>query len=83
MLDDIKRLATQYRIRFSWHALHLRMPQRGATRDDVRRALMTATSAVYQPDRDNYRVTGGTDTDGDDMDVVVAIEADLLIVTVF
>jgi hypothetical protein len=51
------------------------MDERGATARDVQKALVTATDAEWQPDRQNYRVTGGVDLDGDSLSVAVDIEA--------
>jgi hypothetical protein len=42
-----------------------------------------ATKADYQAAKDNYRVSGGCDLDGDPMTVIVAIEADAVIITIF
>ena len=59
------------------------MADRGATREDLRSALVTATTAIRQPDRENWRIEGGTDNDGDDLTVIVDLEADVIVVTVF
>lgn len=59
------------------------MNDRGATEPDVRRALLTATAAIRQADRDNWRVEGGTDTDDDDLTLVCDIRADVIVVTLF
>jgi hypothetical protein len=59
------------------------MSDRGATARDVRKALLSATDATYQAHRQNYRVSGGTDTDGDDLTVIVDLEADVIVVTIF
>lgn len=60
-----------------------RMDERGASTDDVCNALLTATDAAHEPEKDRWKVTGGTDLDGDALKVVVAIEADVIIVTLF
>ncbi len=84
ILDEIKRLAGLGRIFFSIHALE-KMDERGANHQDVQNALATATAANYQSDRDNYKVTGGVDMDGDDLRVIVDVNTDIevVIVTVF
>jgi hypothetical protein len=45
-------------------------------------ALLSATRAQHETGY-KYRVTGGVDRDGDELSVIVAIEADLLVVTIF
>ena len=59
------------------------MNERGARPSDVRNALLTATSAVWQADRQNWRVDGGVDRVGDELTAVVDIWADLVVVTIF
>lgn len=49
----------------------------------MKRALLTATEATKQDDRDNWRVGGGVDTDDDELTVIVVIEADVVVVTLF
>jgi hypothetical protein len=82
MLDEIQRLAGIGRILIRHHA-RVRMAERGATIDDVQRALTTATSATWQPDHETWRVGGGVDLDGDELTVVVDVEADVIVVTLF
>lgn len=60
-----------------------RMDKRNARRPDVVSAILTATSATYQEGRDNWRLRGGHDRDGDAMTVIVAFVAGLLVVTMF
>lgn len=67
-------------IRYSNHAEE-RMAQRNVTRGDIRRALVTATAAKATAAA--WRVTGGTDLDGDVLTAVVAIDGAAVIVTVF
>ncbi|MBA3460440.1 MAG: hypothetical protein H0T46_10795 [Deltaproteobacteria bacterium] len=59
------------------------MDRRNAKRLDVVTAILTATSATYQDGRDNWRLRGGHDREGDAMTVVVDFVADLLVVTMF
>lgn len=80
-LAEIQRLASRNRIVYTGHAL-TRMDDRRASRDDVRSALITATSARRQ-ERGTWRVEGGRDLDGDGLTAVVDIEADVIVVTVF
>jgi hypothetical protein len=80
-LREIKRLASLGRVRYTDHAWD-RMHERGAEPADVTEALLSSSEAVYQRDRRNWKVVGGVDRDGDDLTVVVAIEADLVIITV-
>jgi len=82
MLDEIKRLAGLGRILVRHHA-RVRMAERGATFDDLQHALTTATGATWQPDRQTWRVDGGVDLDDDELTVVVDVEADVIVVTLF
>jgi hypothetical protein len=81
-LTEIKRLAGLNRIVYSSHARD-RMFERGATARDVRAALLSATVARWQADRRNFKVDGGVDCDGDEMTVIVDIQADVIVVTIF
>ncbi len=82
-LAEAKRLAAGNQVMFRQHARD-RMNERGATVRDVINAIITATIATYQaPPRDNWKLTGGTDRDGDSMTVIVDFMADLIVVTIF
>ena len=80
-LAEVKRLAIARRVSFTKHAYD-RMRERGAVVADVLAALSSATRAQHETGY-KYRVTGGVDRDGDELSVIVAIEADLLVVTIF
>jgi hypothetical protein len=80
-LVEIQRLARRDRIVFTRHARE-RMVERGAERRDVRKALITASAAVWQ-DRRTWCVTGGRDHDGDGMTVICDIESDVIVVPIF
>jgi hypothetical protein len=82
VLAEIRRLARRDRIVMTAHASQ-RMFERGATPRDIRKALLTATAAIYQDDRNNWRLDGGVDTDGDDLMVICDLEADVIVVTLF
>jgi Domain of unknown function (DUF4258) len=79
-LAEIQRLAHLYRIRITNHAA-TRMAERGAAREDVRAALITATAALRQ-ERGGWRCKG-RDLAGDDLTVIVDIEADVVVITIF
>jgi hypothetical protein len=79
-LAEIQRLAQLDRIILTRHAL-VRMDQRGAKRGDVRAALVSATTAVAQA-RGGWRVDG-CDRDGDALTVIVDLEADVIVITLF
>jgi hypothetical protein len=81
-LAEIQRLSRLDRIVITRHA-NQRMNDRGTTEPDVRKALLTATAAIHQADRDNWRVEGGVDTDGDDLTLVCDIGVDVIVVTLF
>jgi hypothetical protein len=81
-LRDIRGYAGAWRIAFSPHARQ-RMRQRNARPDDVRHALMTATTCAPSTDGpDRWRVPS-VDLDGDELVCVVTFEAGLLVVTIF
>jgi 2-methylaconitate cis-trans-isomerase PrpF len=79
-LAEIHRLAQLNRIRLTRHAAE-RMDQRRAKREDVRAALVSSTVAIAQ--ERGWRVEGGVDRDGDELTVVVDIEADVIVITLF
>jgi len=80
-LRTIQGFAGANRITYTRHARE-RMHHRGATEDDVRRAIATASSAQLQ-DSGTWRVAGGVDRAGDGLTVVVALKGDVVVVTVF
>ena len=82
-LAEIKRIALIIkRVQPNRHAL-IRMEERMAVLADVQNALLTATSAFWQVEHGSWKVVGGVDLDGDDLDVALELKADLLIRTVF
>jgi hypothetical protein len=81
-LVEIKRLARLGRIVLTNHALR-RMDERGVTPSDVTVALVTATQAVWQVERMNWRVEGGRDMSGDALVIVVDIIEAVVVITVF
>jgi hypothetical protein len=58
------------------------MQQRSVGREDIRQALMSASTAVHEVDR-KWRLEGGVDTDGDPLGVVIVFTGRGLVVTVF
>jgi hypothetical protein len=76
-LVEIQRLASLGRIALTDHAIR-RMRERRAGLVDVRRALTSATAAMTQ-DRGGWRVDGGRD--GDNLTVIVDMEADVIVST--
>lgn len=81
-LAEIQRLARLHRIIITPHAFR-RMDERDVTEPDVRWALLTATAALRQTDRHNWRVEGGVDTVGDELTLICDLEADVVVVTLF
>jgi len=79
-LADIRGYAAANRIRIARHAWD-RMAERGAQYEDVRHALATATSCKAQ-DLERWRVFG-VDRDGDELVLIVVLEAGVVVVTVF
>lgn len=81
-LSAIHRAARYGRIVPTAHARE-RMDERGAQARDVKKAILTATTALDQGDG-SYRLEGGCDLDGDALVVVVReIQPGLLVITIF
>lgn len=59
------------------------MIQRTASRRDVEHALLGGHHALYQEDRATWCVRGGVDLDGDELTVIVDLQADVVVVTLF
>lgn len=70
--------------RFSM-TIHARVEavEANATRFDIQNALRSARRALHQPEKDRWRVEGGTDLDGDELVLVVVFEGALVVITVF
>jgi len=69
-----------------WPVKHAReqMRERHASPEDVRLAILSATVAIDQPDNGTIRLEGGTDSDGDELKVVVAFDPrGLRVISVF
>lgn len=81
-LEAIRRMVRGGQVVFTRHAW-IRMDERGASANDVCKALVTAKAAAHEPKLDRWKVAGGADLDGEPLVVVVAIEADVIIVTLF
>lgn len=79
-LRDIKGYAAANRIRLSRHVRE-RMPERGATYEDIRHALMTATACKPETG-DKWFVGGGIDLDDEPLNVVVVLEGEVFVVTI-
>ncbi len=80
-LSDVQGLASAGRIVIGRHAVQ-RMGERGATFDDVKEALVTATGCQAQP-ASRWRLEGGRDCDGDELTLIVTIELAVVVVTLF
>ena len=79
-LADIRGYAAANRIRILRHAWQ-RMGERGAQYEDVRHALASARWCKAS-DQGRWKVTGD-DLDGDELTLVVSIEAGVIVVTVY
>jgi len=79
-LQTIKNAGLRGIFRLTSHAQD-RMAQRGARWADVRHGLANATSCVRQANG-NFKAES-VDLDGDDLTLVVAIDGDVLVVTLF
>ena len=80
-LESIRGLAGANRYVVRQHADN-RMRERNITNSDLRAALVAAKSAEWQAEKGTWKTTG-PDVDGDDLTVAVALEEDLVVVTVF
>lgn len=80
-LEAILGFAAANRIRFTRHARD-QMAERGVTRADVRHALLRASQAIWQGDKQNWRVNS-FDLASDKLRVILAIEDGDVVVTVF
>jgi hypothetical protein len=78
--EAIRFAASAGRIRFERHARQ-RMRERGVYREDVRNALTYLETC--QPAKDERWKVAGPDLDGDTLSVLVAIEGDLAVITVY
>lgn len=77
----VRNAAKAGRLQFSRHALE-RMAERGAARQDVTSACLTATSADYQGN-DVWKLGGGVDLEGDLLVVIASVDlVDVLVITV-
>ena len=72
--------ANQFEV--SRHALE-RMAERSATREDICRALRSATTAVEQEHDRKWRLEGGQDLDGEALIVVIVFTGAGIVVTLF
>ncbi|HET9931131.1 MAG TPA: DUF4258 domain-containing protein [Polyangiaceae bacterium] len=79
-LAEIRRAAIARRVRFSPHARQ-RMNQRFVRPPDVYCALESAT-ACMATEQERWKVAG-PDRDGDELTMVVKIEGDVVVITVF
>ena len=70
VLDAVKKASIQNKLKLTTHALN-RMAERGAQRWDISHAAESATNAIYDQDRDNWRILGGKDSDGEILNFVV------------
>jgi hypothetical protein len=80
VLKTIRGYAAANRITLTGHA-RKRMAERNVRYADIRTALVNARSC-RPADGTNWRATG-PDVDGDDLDVVVALEDGLIVVTIY
>lgn len=77
----IAGLAAANRIRFVTHARE-RMSQRRITYQDIRNALVNATTCVAASEAGRW-VVAGLDLDGEETKVVCAIENGVVVITVY
>jgi len=83
-LEDVHGYTLANRVEIQGHAWK-RMRERGAKREDVRSALVTAKDCQAEPEvRGEARwKVAGVDTAGDALDVVVELVDGVIVVTLF
>lgn len=81
-LRDARGYAMANRITRTDHGKR-RGGERNATYHDIRSALMSATSAKWQPDKGTWLIAGGIDTDGDALDCAVVFDDGVVVVTIY
>ncbi len=79
-LADIRGYAAANRVRIAPHAWE-RMAERGVRYEDMRHALANARSCKAQ-DEERWKVFGA-DIDGDDLVLIVVLDAGVIVVTVY
>jgi hypothetical protein len=79
-IDAIRFAASAGHIRYEAHARQ-RMKERGVRREDIRHALINVESCKAVRD-ERWKVTG-PDLDGDALTVVLVIEGDVVVITVY
>ncbi len=79
-LADVHGYAGANRLHFTRHA-RIRMEERGTSQEELRVILMAAPSCAIQANG-TVRVRG-VDNDGDRLDVIVALEDGVIVVTLF
>jgi len=80
-IEEVRRLAIQNRIRYTFHAEYDSMPKRSVNHRDVRHSLSNCEKCTAQ-EESKWKCVG-PDVEDDELIVVVVIEDDLLVVTVF
>lgn len=71
-IAEAKRLATQYNIKNVLTHGKERTELRNASSGDIRAAILSCTHATYNDTKDTWRFEGGTDLEGDPLDIVLA-----------
>lgn len=81
---EVARAAARYgQFTFVGHAMR-RMEERQVRAHDVREAILTAKSVVWREDDGTWRLSGGHDIEGAELDVAVAIKGNTVrVITVF
>lgn len=74
VLERARVAAARGNVGYSRHALG-RMRERGAHAEDVLLAMRGATASSLK-DNGTWRLSGGKDVDGDDLDVVLDVRCD-------
>ncbi len=80
ILEKVRGLASAGRYRISRHA-YLRMDERGSSPQDVRHALTHASEC--SPAREDCYSVLGADRDGDALTLIVSLDDDILVITLY
>lgn len=81
-LREAARAAFANQFEVSKHGLE-RMAERGATREDICRAMRSATLAVEQEHQRKWRLEGGQDLEGEALIVVIVFVGAGIVVSLF
>jgi len=66
----------------SFHAMNHRMSQRNVRRMDIIECAKTAKKCLFDAKRNTFKIVG-QDIDGEELTVIVGIDRDIIVITVY